>query len=505
MTLVKLQHIMSSEIAKRAFISRPPEPPAGILMGDPMQSIFIGTTKIFKVPFTWSYLNITNPHIAVVGITGAGKSYFVKTLLVRANYIWNTNAIIIDFAGEYKAWVKQSGGIVVSLGKGDYINIMDLSSMKPLDRTKQIMNSFEILTDISSYPEQKRITEEAIEQAYVNFGFQPAERPPEGKDAPTLHDVIYLLQEKLQDGTYEYPAELENAVYRLRQFAREGEDYFSRKSTLDIGKLSHSGLVAIDLSGLSDDRFRAMAALFVLQTLKEIMRSESWSESKGLKALVVLDEAWKVASDDKSDAILIVREGRKFQFGLIVASQNPTDINEAIFSNVGTTFILRIKFEKFMNYLQGSLNFSDFIKVEIGKFGVGQAAVDMAFQTAIRFPEVFMLERIYGEEPLYVYTLNLLGILTQSEVSANLLQQEYQFERDELKNKLIEYNISMDGINEVFGAMDKNQRTISMLEFINILKKNGISVANAVAFLKSVGIDDQLITRVVSSSGGGFA
>jgi hypothetical protein len=505
MTLVKLQHIMSSEIAKRAFISRPPEPPAGILMGDPMQSIFIGTTKIFKVPFTWSYLNITNPHIAVVGITGAGKSYFVKTLLVRANYIWNTNAIIIDFAGEYKAWVKQSGGIVVSLGKGDYINIMDLSSMKPLDRTKQIMNSFEILTDISSYPEQKRITEEAIEQAYVNFGFQPAERPPEGKDAPTLHDVIYLLQEKLQDGTYEYPAELENAVYRLRQFAREGEDYFSRKSTLDIGKLSHSGLVAIDLSGLSDDRFRAMAALFVLQTLKEIMRSESWSESKGLKALVVLDEAWKVASDDKSDAILIVREGRKFQFGLIVASQNPTDINEAIFSNVGTTFILRIKFEKFMNYLQGSLNFSDFIKVEIGKFGVGQAAVDMAFQTAIRFPEVFMLERIYGEEPLYVYTLNLLGILTQSEVSANLLQQEYQFERDELKNKLIEYNISMDGINEVFGAMDKNQRTINLLEFINILKKNGISVANAVAFLKSVGIDDQLITRVVSSSGGGFA
>ena len=127
MTLLKLQHIMSNEIAKRAFLSRPPEPPAGVLMGDPFQSIFIGTTKIFKVPFTWSFANLTNPHIAVVGITGAGKSYFVKTLLVRANYVWNTNAIIIDLAGEYKAWVKQSGGTVVSLGKGDYMNIMDLS------------------------------------------------------------------------------------------------------------------------------------------------------------------------------------------------------------------------------------------------------------------------------------------------------------------------------------------------------------------------------------------
>ena len=118
MTILKLQHIMSNEIARRAFLSRPPEPPAGVLLADPFQSIFIGTTKIFKVPFTWSFLNLTNPHIAVVGITGAGKSYFVKTLLIRASYVWNTNAIIIDWAGEYKAWVKQSGGIVVLARQG---------------------------------------------------------------------------------------------------------------------------------------------------------------------------------------------------------------------------------------------------------------------------------------------------------------------------------------------------------------------------------------------------
>ncbi len=216
---------------------------------------------------------------------------------------------------------------------------------------------------------------------------------------------------------------------------------------------------------MSDDRFRALAALFILQTLKEIMRSESWSETKGLKALVVLDEAWKVASDEKSDAITIVREGRKYQFGLIVASQNPTDINEAIFSNVGTTFILRIKFEKFMNYMQGSLNFSDFIKTEIGKFGVGQAAVDMAFQTAIRFPEMFVLDRIYGEEPLYVYTIDLSDVLTQSEISANVLQKDYQFEKEELRNKLIEYNVGSDSINEIFSTMDANNRSIKIAGF----------------------------------------
>jgi DNA helicase HerA-like ATPase len=271
----------------------------------------------------------------------------------------------------------------VQLGKGDTINMMDLGGIRPIDRAKQIMNSLDIISDISEFPEQRRLTSEAIEQAYLNAGFVLTGIAPLGKEAPTLKDVARLLEEKLQEGTYQYPAELENAIYRLRQFSREGQDYFAKKSTIDMGKLLNSGLVDIDLSSLPDEKFRALAALFILQTLKEKMRAEGWSATKGLKTLVVLDEAWKVASDERSDAITIVREGRKYQFGLIVASQNPTDINEAIFSNVGTNIILRIKFQKFVDYIQGSLNFSQFIRSEISKLGVGEAAVDMSFQTSL--------------------------------------------------------------------------------------------------------------------------
>jgi hypothetical protein len=501
MTLLRFQNIMSNEVAKRAFFSRPPEPPASVLISDPFQAIYIGNTSIFKVPFNWSYMNLTNPHIAVVGITGSGKSFLVKTFIRRANYIWNTNAIIIDWAGEYKRWVEQTRGKVISLAKGDFLNIMDLSGMKPLDRSKQIMNSFDILTDISAYPEQKRLTEEAIEQAYTNMGFILHEVSPEGRDAPTLKDVITLLQEKLTDGTYEYPAELENSIYRLRQFAREGEDYFARKSTLDLGLLTKSGLVDIDLSGLPDDRFRALAALFILQTVKEKMRAEGWTDVKGLKALIVLDEAWKVASDDKSDAITIVREARKYGFGLIVASQNPTDVNEAIFSNVGTTFILRIKFEKFMNYLQGSLRFSDFIREEIGRFGVGQAAVKMDFTTALNFPETFVIEKINGEEPLYVYKLELSDVLTQSEISAKLVQAEYQFEREELRNKFIEYNMGGEITKNIFAALDANSEQMKALDFVRTLKGNGVANTDIVSFLKSLSIDDVIITRIISYGG----
>jgi DNA helicase HerA-like ATPase len=496
MSLIRVQNIMSNELAKRTIFSRPPEPPQEYLLNDPTNSIFIGITKLFGVPFTWSFAGLTNPHVAVVGITGAGKSFFVKTFLTRASYIWNTNAIIIDWAGEYKGWVKQSGGSIVSLGKGDSINIMDLSGMRPLDRAKQILNSFEILTDVGEYPEQRRLTVEALEQAYVNFGFNMSEPPPAGKEAPTLKDVIGLLEEKLQEGTYEYPAELENAVYRLRQFAREGEDYFARKSTLDLGKLSSSGLVDIDLSSLPDEKFRALAALFILQTLKEKMRSEGWSASKGLKALVVLDEAWKVASDDRSDAITIIREGRKYQFGLIVASQNPTDVNEAIFSNVGTTIMLRIRFEKFLSYLQGSLNFSDFMRKEISRFGVGQAAVDMSFQTNVQFPEVFLMDKIVGEVPLDVYTITVAEILNEQELSDTSLQKEYYLERIDLNSKFVQANINPESINSIFKELDARNRLVDIRGLVQVMSNENISKDAIVSLLRGFGLSDSIITKV---------
>ncbi|MEM3781466.1 MAG: ATP-binding protein [Candidatus Micrarchaeaceae archaeon] len=495
MSLIRLQNVMSNELGKRAVLSRPPEPPYDYLLNDPTNSIFIGITKLFSVPFTWTFANLTNPHVAVVGITGAGKSFFVKTFLTRASYVWNTNAIIIDWAGEYRAWVNQSGGTVVSLGKGDYLNIMDLSGMKPLDRTKQIITSFEILTDIGEYPEQKRLTEEAIEQSYVNAGFSLSEIPEANSNAPTLKDAISLLEEQLQAGTYEYPAELESAIYRLRQFAREGEDYFARKSTIDLGKLASSGLVDIDLSGLPDERFRALAALVILQTLKEKMRMEGWSATKGLKALVVLDEAWKIANDERSDAVTIIREGRKYQFGLIVASQNPTDINEAIFSNVGTNIVLRIRFERFLDYLQGSLNFSEFMRREISKFGVGQAAIDMSFQTNVEFPEIFLIDRIIGEVPLDVYTINVADILSQSELNDGSIQKEYFLEKADINAKLIENNIGSDVIAEIFKQLDAKGRLADVRGLVQMLLGAQASKEAIVGFLRAIGMPDSVITR----------
>ena len=58
--------------------------------------------------------------------------------------------------------------------------------------------------------------------------------------------------------------------------------------------------------------------------------------------------------------------------------------------------------------------------------------------------------------------------------------------------------MGQEGINEIFADMDNLNRTMRLLEFIRILKRNNIGVSNTVTFLKSLSIDDQLITRIIS-------
>lgn len=491
-------------LSRRNFYVRPPEPPAEFLINDPDDSIFVGYTKLFHVPFSWTFRRITNPHIAVVGITGAGKSYFVKTFLTRCNFIWGTNAFIIDWAGEYKDWVKQAGGKVIALGRGSYINLLDLGGMKPNDRIKQIIRTLDILTDIGRYPEQKRLTEQAIEKAYVSAKFKldsKTQKDTLGRPLkpPTLRDVQRILEDMLEAGSYEFPAELENAVYRVKGFTREGEDYFAQASTINLDELTGAGLVDLDLSGLPDEVFRALAGLSMLQFIKEKMREEGWSPTAGLKLIVVLDEAWKIAKDENSDAVMIVREGRKYSFGLLVASQNPTDISEAIFSNVGTTFILRVKFERYLDYLQASLSFSDYMRGEIAKLGVGQAAVNMAFQTTASFSETFLIEKIVGEEPMQEFFLDMGG-LADAALGEVDMAKSVSFEREELKKRLRAFGLDETHVEEISNLFAKKNRHMDVVSFVILLERYGVGRSNITTFLKDVGIDDSAIINIFSKA-----
>ena len=478
--------VMSSKLAMRRIWVHPPEPPKSFLLSDPTKGVYLAKTKLLNVPFFWDFRRLINPHIAVVGVTGAGKSYLVKTFLTRANLTWGTNAMIIDWVGEYNGWVKQTGGHTLQFGKGEYLNLLDLAGMKPLDRVKQIMTALEILTELGRTPSQKRFIEQAIEDAYKSKGFNLIQKGQK-KEPPTLVDVIKNLERMRRSEKSETKKdELDEAISVLKKFTIPGNDYFARKSTLKIDKLTHSGLVCLDLHGLPSEQIRSLAGLTVLQFIKEMMRDEGWHPGKGLKLFVVADEAWKIAKDERSDLITIVREGRKYQFGLIVASQNPTDVNKAIFSNVGTIFVMRLLFKEFKDYVRSSLNYSDYIAEHISRFGVGECAVYQAYQEQTSYSNMFILNRIDGEEPLT--TLHII-------IGDGM---EIEFEKESFRRKLLEFGLTDKQVAQIVMKFEANDNRLNIIEIIHDLEKFGYARSVVISFLRELGIRDTDIVNLFS-------
>jgi DNA helicase HerA-like ATPase/uncharacterized membrane protein len=230
---------------------------------------------------------------------------------------------------------------------------------------------------------------------------------------------------------------------------------------------------------------RSLAGLTILQFLKEKMRDEGWRPEKGIKLFVVADEAWKIAADERSDLIAIVREGRKYQFGLIVASQNPTDMNRTILSNAGTMVVLRLQLKEFKDYVRDSLRYSAFIEKEIDRFGVGNAAVHMIPYAGGGFPQTFLLDRIDGEEPFV--SLHIVGDVV-----------DIEFEREDFKKRLVRLGLNDEQVRETVMEFEKNDYKLNVLVLISLLEKYGFAKSVIVLFLREMGVMEGIIINLFS-------
>ncbi len=454
--------MLSKGVARRFPLTHPPEPRQDLLLSKPFDGVYVGKTRFMRVPVFWNPDKLINPHMAIIGITGAGKSYTVKTFLTRASLIWNTNAIILDWVGEYNNWVKQAGGRVINLAT-EKLNILDLVGLPKHNRIKQIMSSFDILADLKSFPHERDEIEEAIEHTY------------DKKRKPVLMDVVKYLESKKR----------KKAARLLKRFAAEGSDFFAGTTTLDIRKLTNSGLVCIDLHNLPTEEIRSLAGLTILQYIKELMRAEGMREGKKIRLFVVLDEAWKIAQDETSDVIAIVREGRKYNFSLIVATQNPTDMHKTIFSNMGTVFVLRMILKEYRDYMKDSIGYSDFIDGEISRFGVGDAAVNMIFATRQEKSMAFLLDKIDGEDPLFIYKI-------RGE------KMEVEIEREQFIRMLYELGLTEGQLEIIKKEFEKKDGLLNGEQFVEILERFGYSKSSIISFLRQLGFEEKNLIRIFS-------
>jgi DNA helicase HerA-like ATPase len=503
---LKSSYMLSKEVARKMILVHPPEPRKDLLLSLPSQGVYIGKTRFLRTPVFWNPSKLINPHIAIIGITGSGKSYTVKTFLTRASLIWNTNAVILDWVGEYNEWVKQAGGRVINLAK-ERLNILDLVGVAKRSRIKQIVSALDILLDLKSYPNERDEIEEALEQVYYKSSDKPSlkeqnramkvEQTKRKKMKLGKAEVEEALSELCCEGKCEKPTlahvvrilercNKKKAARLLKRFTTEGSDFFAGDSTLNIKDLTTSGLVCIDLHDLPSEEMRSLAGLTILQYIKELMRSEGMQkDNKHVRLFVVLDEAWKIAQDERSDVITIVREGRKYNFSLVIATQNPTDMHKTIFSNIGSVFVLRLILKEYRDYVRNSIGYSDFVDGEISKFGVGDAAVNMIFAERQSKVMTFLMEKIDGEEPLLIYKIRGGEMIVE-------------IEREQFVRMLYEIGLNESQLGLLKDEFERGDGLLDGEQLVAVLEKFGYSKPSIISFLRQLGIDEKNLIKVFS-------
>jgi hypothetical protein len=101
--------------------------------------VYLGRTNTYHTPFFLNARTLLNPHIAVLGMSGAGKTYFLKSLIARNALCCNTKVLVLDWNGEYAdvvsfldgevsdpRAVQESFGAIAS----NSVSSVDLSKMK---------------------------------------------------------------------------------------------------------------------------------------------------------------------------------------------------------------------------------------------------------------------------------------------------------------------------------------------------------------------------------------
>ena len=191
--------------------------------------------------------------------------------------------------------------------------------------------------------QQHAILRQAVLDVMIDAGIMPGSRTSWGNSSPPFAS----LQEKLQ-------IYAENPSHPQRRIASSVASHISTMFVFNTFQdnglslnwqemLDNGGHVfVIQLKGLEHSLERAVTE-FLLWNLIGFVESVGPGP---VRCFVVLDEAHKLAFVPGSPAEKLLREGRKFGLGLILASQQPEDFSKVAFANTATKMVFQIGDDK---------------------------------------------------------------------------------------------------------------------------------------------------------------
>lgn len=307
-------------------------------------------------PFILDLENQRNPHLVIFGSSGTGKSQTVKSVELRYWAAKRIPFLIIDWQGEQASFVRKIGGMVWTVPKDFKLNPLRLAGSTPSQQVANIEESLTVSLELSPLQafEVGRIVAEAYkERGIVEDNHETWVLPP-----PTWKDIIETMQARLRSGQYA-GEQIESVNWTIRKLQRASHIFGDELQEFFDVVLNIP--TCIDLSELMGvDIAKTLVTYTILQRIYNQFSIRGFSD---LRLLLVLDESHQVfgkqagtAGTQESLPLKIIRLGRKYGFGVVVASQLATDIPGPAISNVATVIAMMHDEPEQVNYVKKFVN-----------------------------------------------------------------------------------------------------------------------------------------------------
>ena len=272
--------------------------------------------------------SLNNPHISISGETGSGKTQATKALL-HDLLPQGLPALILDFKDDYsKADYAATEGFTVhdanfgSLPFNPMVPPVDPESGRanPIGHVHELANMIQRIYRLGD--QQAFTLREAMKETYSD---RRSRRPP-----VRARSRARSTCRSRRSATCSSARRRRSLLGRLSPIFDLG--LFSRgDDTTSLNELLSTPTV-IRLSQLPGDQVKnAVAEFFLMALYSFLIRRE---HPHRLERVLVLDEAWRLVQSPFLEPLM--REGRAFGLGVVLATQFPKDLPDQIAGSTGT-------------------------------------------------------------------------------------------------------------------------------------------------------------------------
>lgn len=99
----------SGYLSKILYLSSSGDPDSTEMSNASKNGIFIGCSETSAIPVFIDFRSLINPHLFIVGMSGSGKTYLMKNLMLKLYSSMGSLVIMVDLTGEYKEFAELSG------------------------------------------------------------------------------------------------------------------------------------------------------------------------------------------------------------------------------------------------------------------------------------------------------------------------------------------------------------------------------------------------------------